>query len=98
MHVRVKPGARNNRVGGSYLGPLGLALIIEVKAQAADGAATEAVRRALADALDVRPSSVTLRSGQTSRNKLFRVTPAPVDFDERIRRLMNGGRDNSGRL
>jgi uncharacterized protein len=75
--VRVKPGARGNRVGGCYPGPLGEALIIEVHASAVYGAATEAVRRALAEALDVPPSSVTLRSGQTSRNKLFRVAPAP---------------------
>jgi hypothetical protein len=87
--VRVKAGARHNRVGGSYPGPLGEALVIEVQAPAVDGAATEAARRALAEALEVRPSSVTLRSGQASRNKLFGVTPAPVDLDKRILRLIH---------
>jgi uncharacterized protein YggU (UPF0235/DUF167 family) len=88
--VRVKPGARRNRVGESYPGPLGQALIIEVQASAVDGAATEAVRRALAEALDVPSSSVTLRSGQTSRNKVFRVSPAPVDLEEWVRRVIQG--------
>lgn len=71
--VRVKPGAGRDRVGGRYDGPLGPALVVAVAAPAVDGRATEATRRALADALDVRPAAVTLRAGAHSRDKLFTV-------------------------
>jgi uncharacterized protein YggU (UPF0235/DUF167 family) len=71
--VRVRPGAGRTRVGGRYAGPHGPALIIAVGAPAVDGKATEAVRRALAGALDVRPADVALRLGATSRDKVFTV-------------------------
>lgn len=87
MAVRVKPGAGRTQVGGTYPGPLGKALVIEVKAPAVDGAATEAARRALAKALGVPISCVSLRSGQRSRDKLFRLSPAPWDLNQRVRAL-----------
>jgi uncharacterized protein YggU (UPF0235/DUF167 family) len=76
--VRVRPGAGRTRVGGSYDGPHGSALIVAVGAPAADGKATEAARRALAGALGVRPAGVTLKIGATSRDKVFTVAaPGP---------------------
>ncbi|PMR57528.1 hypothetical protein C1A38_29480, partial [Verrucosispora sp. ts21] len=75
--VRVKPGASRARVGGRYDGPYGPALVIAVNAPAVDGRATEAARRALAEALGVRPATVSLRTGAASRDKLFQITPAP---------------------
>jgi uncharacterized protein YggU (UPF0235/DUF167 family) len=71
--VRVRPGAGRTRVGGRYEGPHGPALIIAVGAPAVAGKATEAVRRALADALGVRAGDVTLRLGATSHDKVFTV-------------------------
>ena len=71
--VRVRPGAGRTRVGGRYDGPHGPALIVAVGAPAVDGKATEAVRRALADALAVRPRDVVLKLGATSRDKVFTV-------------------------
>jgi uncharacterized protein YggU (UPF0235/DUF167 family) len=71
--VRVRPGAGRTRVGGRYDGPHGPALIIAVGAPAVEGKATEAVRRALAEALGVRRADVTLRIGATSRNKVFTI-------------------------
>jgi hypothetical protein len=82
--VRVRPGAGRDRVGGCYAGPHGPALIVAVGAPAVDGKATEAVRRALAAALGVRPAAVTLRLGATSRDKVFTVT---ADGDETLARL-----------
>ncbi|MDG4832134.1 DUF167 domain-containing protein [Solwaraspora sp. WMMD1047] len=92
--VRVRPGASRTRVGGRYDGPLGPALVISVNAPPVDGRATEAARRALADALRVRPAAVTLRSGAASRDKLFLVRPATPagtpTMSERIDRLRDG--------
>jgi len=71
--VRVRPGAGRTRVGGRYDGPHGPALVVAVGAPAVDGKATEAVRRALAEALAVRPRDVVLKLGATSRDKVFTV-------------------------
>ncbi|GIF21209.1 hypothetical protein Ate02nite_39390 [Paractinoplanes tereljensis] len=90
--VRVRPGAGRDRVGGRYEGPHGPALIVAVGAPAVDGKATEAVRRALADALGVRPAAVTLRLGATSRDKVFTVT---TESDETLARLV-AVRDGAG--
>jgi uncharacterized protein YggU (UPF0235/DUF167 family) len=85
--VRVKPGSSRTRVGGSYAGPYGPALVVAVNAPAVDGRATEAARRALADALRVRPAAVTLRTGAASRDKIFAVEADPADLAERVQRL-----------
>lgn len=74
--VRVKPGASRARVGGCHPGPDGPALIVAVTVPAQAGRATEAARRALAQALGVRPASVSLRRGAASRDKLFAVAAA----------------------
>ncbi|MFR9777675.1 DUF167 domain-containing protein [Micromonospora sp. MS34] len=88
--VRVKPGASRARVGGRFDGPHGPALVIAVNAPPVDGRATEAARRALADALGVRPAAVSLRTGAASRDKLFLVErPAPGLADV-LRRLRDG--------
>src|SRR5918997_2182091 len=71
--VRVRPGAGRTAVGGRYDGPHGPALIVAVTAPAVDGKATEAIRRALAAALGVRPAAVLLKAGATSRDKIFTV-------------------------
>jgi hypothetical protein len=76
-------------VGGRYDGPHGPALIVAVGAPAVDGKATEAVRRALADALAVRPREVTLRLGATSRDKIFTV-PAGDEILARLVALRDG--------
>jgi uncharacterized protein YggU (UPF0235/DUF167 family) len=87
LAVRVKPGSSRTRVGGSYPGPYGPALVVAVSAPAVDGRATEAARRALAEALGLRPAAVLLRSGAASRDKLFMVEEPPPDLGERVRRL-----------
>jgi uncharacterized protein len=48
-------------------------LVIRVKAAPEKGRATHEARRALAEALDVAPTAVSLRSGPTSRRKSFAV-------------------------
>ena len=90
MAVRVKPGAGRTRVGGRHEGPHGAALVVAVGAPAVDGRATEAVRRALAEALGVRTAAVTLRLGATGRDKVFTVDVADGDVDLRLRELRDG--------
>jgi len=60
-------------------------LVIRVAAPPEKGRATEHARRALAEALDVAPSSVELRSGPTSRRKTFTVEGiTPLDARARL--------------
>lgn len=85
--VRVKPGASRTRVGGCYDGARGRALVVAVTAPAVGGRATEAARRALADALAVRPAAVALHRGAAARDKLFAV---PAEAAGRVRALRDG--------
>ncbi|GLI03575.1 DUF167 domain-containing protein [Phytohabitans aurantiacus] len=86
--VRVKPGASRARVGGRYDGPYGPAVVVAVHAPAVDGRATEAARRALADALGVRPGAVSLKAGAASRDKLFAVNAdGTADLNDRVTAL-----------
>jgi len=88
--VRVKPGASRAQVGGRYDGPYGPALVVAVTAPAVDGRATEAARRALAEALELRAAQVELRSGAASRDKLFTVLADAAEVESRVRRLRDG--------
>jgi uncharacterized protein YggU (UPF0235/DUF167 family) len=70
IKVRVKPGASRTKVGGRYGED---SLVVAVTAKAVDGAATEAVLRAVADALDVPRRTVSLVLGATSRDKVLEI-------------------------
>jgi hypothetical protein len=85
--VRVRPGAGRTRVGGTYDGPHGPALIVAVGAPPVDGKATEAARRALAEALGVRAADVSLKLGTTSRDKVFTVAAAGPEVSMRLAEL-----------
>jgi uncharacterized protein YggU (UPF0235/DUF167 family) len=87
--VRVRPGASRTRVGGSYREGATVRLVVAVGAKAVDGAATEAVLAALAEALGVRRRQVTLVHGATSRDKLVEITDPPGDLDDRIAALLS---------
>ena len=69
--IRVKPGSSRARVEGAY-GPENL-LIVAVNAPPVDGAANEAVIKAVASAFGVRPRQVALVSGHTARSKVLDV-------------------------
>lgn len=71
--MRVKPGASRTAVGGRYGYAGDSALVVAVTARAVDGAATEAVLRAVAAAFGVRLRAVTLVNGATSRTKVLEV-------------------------
>ena len=80
--IRVKPGSARARVGGSY-GDAG-ALVVAVTERAVDGRATAAALRAVAAALGLRRSAVTLLTGATSRDKVLVVADPPADLAARL--------------
>ena len=90
--VRVRPGASRTAVGGAYGDGSPPRLVVAVAARAVEGAATEAARRALAQALEVPLGRVRLVMGATSRDKVFGVASADDRDREqvagRVRRLL----------
>jgi uncharacterized protein len=70
LAVRIHPRAKRNAIIGS----LGDALKISVTAPPVEGRANQACIEFLADLLEVPRSSITIAAGQTSRNKVIRVT------------------------
>jgi uncharacterized protein (TIGR00251 family) len=69
LAVRVQPGARRPGLAGLHGGALKLA----VNAPPADGRANAAAAELLAELFGLRPSSVTLVRGHSSRSKVFRL-------------------------
>jgi uncharacterized protein YggU (UPF0235/DUF167 family) len=80
--IRVKPGSARARVGGSY-GDTG-ALVVAVTERAVDGKATAAALKAVAAAIGVTRSAVTLHSGAASRDKVLLVRDPPTDLAARL--------------
>ncbi len=87
--VRVRPGASRTHVGGRW-GDQEV-LTVSVTARAVDGAATAAVRTAVADAFAVRPRAVTLVSGERSRSKVLDVDVDDEDGRETLAHLLGAG-------
>lgn len=79
--IWVKPGARRSAVGGERDG----ALVVAVTARAVEGKATEAARRAVADALGLPDRLVHVTSGATSRTKVLDVDADVADEVQRLR-------------
>jgi len=90
LTVRVRPGASRTKVGGRYGEGIGAAatLVVAVSARAVDGAATDAVLGAVAEALGVRPWQVTLVRGMTSRDKTLEIADPPADLAARVAELL----------
>jgi uncharacterized protein (TIGR00251 family) len=70
FRVRVHPRARKNEISGE----LGDALKLSLTAPPVDGKANDATIEFFAKLLKAPRSSVTIASGQSSRNKVIRVT------------------------
>ena len=70
FQVRVQPRAKKNAI----IGEIGDALKIALTAPPVEGRANEACIAFLAEFLNVPRSSVTIAAGETSRNKLIRVS------------------------
>lgn len=85
LTVRLQPGARRTGVAGSWNGVLRLA----VAAPPEGGRANEAAARLLAELFDLRPSSVELLRGHSSRSKVFRLALAPLRARARLAELLS---------
>lgn len=80
LHIRVSPNAAQDKVGEVVADADGVErLTIRVTAVPEKGKATKAAIRLLAKHLRVAPSSLTLVSGETSRNKVLRWA-GDIDF------------------
>jgi uncharacterized protein len=68
LAAKVKPGSKQPGIAFE-----GDCVVLRVRERAVEGAANEACIRALAHALGVAPSQVSLLRGTSSRVKLFRI-------------------------
>ena len=80
LRIRAKPGARAERVAGVR----GDSLVVEVRAAPERGKANDAVIRVLAEALDIRASSIELKAGYAAPRKSFLL---PTDACPALERL-----------
>lgn len=83
--IRVRPGAKTNRLGGSVGEPP--RLVVLVTAKAVDGKATEAALAVMAEALGVPKRDVRLVSGATTRDKLVEIAGDVLQLQSALERL-----------
>jgi uncharacterized protein (TIGR00251 family) len=79
--VKVHPRARRNAITGT----VGDAIKLAVTAPPVEGKANQAVIEFFADLFAIPRSSVSIASGETSRNKVVRVSAVSV---HRVRELL----------
>jgi uncharacterized protein len=77
--VKVQPRAKKNAITGE----IGDALKVALTAPPVEGRANEACIEFFANLLDVPRSSVTIASGETSRNKVVRVAGVLAEYVRR---------------
>ena len=83
--VRLHPRAKKNAITGTF----GDALKISLTAPPLEGRANHACIEFLADLLKLPRSSITIAAGQTSRNKLIRISGvSAADVEARLRRFV----------
>lgn len=83
FHVRVHPRAKKNGLTGE----ISDALKVSLTTPPLDGRANEACVEFFAKLLKVPRSSVTIASGQRTRNKVIRVAGVSAEYvQERLRR------------
>ena len=69
IDIRVRPNAKQNKVGGEIAGRL----IVFVQAPAIDGKANEAVAKVLAEHFEVRSRDVEIIRGENNRDKTVEI-------------------------
>jgi uncharacterized protein (TIGR00251 family) len=84
LRVRAAPGAKREGITGSFAG----AVKVAVQAPPEDGRANERILAVLAEALDLPRKTVTLESGERSRDKRVAIrTTNPTEILTRLRAL-----------
>jgi len=84
--VKVQPRARRNAITGT----LGDALKLALTAPPVEGRANQAVIEFLAETLEIPRASVTITSGETSRNKVVRVAGVSRQtVEQRLAKILN---------
>lgn len=83
VELHVRPGATTTAVGGNHDG----ALVVKVTTPAVEGRANAAALRAVAEALKIAPSSLTVLRGATTRRKLVEIAIPSSAEDEVCHRL-----------
>jgi uncharacterized protein YggU (UPF0235/DUF167 family) len=86
--VRVRPGAKDDSVGGRWDGPRGPALLVSVRARAVEGAANAAVVAAVAAAFGLRRADVELASGARGRDKVLALSGDDRELAVRFAELL----------
>jgi hypothetical protein len=81
--VKVQPRAKKNSIAGE----LGDAVKVTLTAPPVDGRANQACIEFFADLLNVSRSAITIISGESSRNKVIRVSGVSV---EALRQKLQG--------
>jgi uncharacterized protein len=87
--IRVKPGSRNDAIGGTW-GEDG-ALNVSVRQKAIDGKANAATLALLARVLGVHKRQLRVVGGVTHRTKVIEIEDPPDDLDRRLAHLRRQG-------
>jgi uncharacterized protein YggU (UPF0235/DUF167 family) len=86
LRVKAQPKSRRPGIGGRA--PDGAALRVAVTEAPEDGRANRAVCAAVAEAVGVAPSAVTLTQGASARLKTLRIAGDPARLSETLNRLL----------
>ncbi len=85
LTIKAKPGiSRKRRPGFVDIGRDKRALEMTVAAVAEDGKANQAILDQLAELLDVRKSSLLLKTGSTGRIKIIEITGDPAALQSKL--------------
>ena len=85
--IRVRPNSSKNAVGGQAGNPP--RLVVQVQVPPEDGKANEAVIKALAKALNVKPKDISIIYGHTNRDKRVQVTGDVIEIQKLHLALIN---------
>jgi uncharacterized protein (TIGR00251 family) len=89
VRVRVTPRSQRDQLAGVYHAADGsTALRVRVRAIPEDGKGNKAVIETIAAAFGVAKSTITIRSGETSRNKILLIAGNAAQLQARIARLL----------
>jgi len=89
VRVRVTPRSQRDQLAGVYHAADGsTALGVRVRAIPEDGKGNKAVIETIAAAFGVAKSTITIRSGETSRNKILLIAGNAAQLQARIARLL----------